>query len=152
MRRRSTRPSKPPGTSDRPVTDDDAANRDGNADRRTVTPPDTDQRFDVSLRGVDVGGETRCTHYDTALDVVALRFPCCGAYYPCFRCHAAVTDHESARVPREQFDEAAVLCGVCEGTLSVRAYLDCDDSCPACGASFNPGCRRHRDRYFAVES
>ena len=134
------------------MTDADPENGDGDADRRTVTPPDTDDRFDAPLRGVDVDPETRCAHYDTALDVVALRFPCCDAYYPCFRCHAAVTDHEPERVPREQFEETAVLCGACETTLSVRAYLDCDDRCPACEAAFNPGCRRHRDRYFAVES
>jgi uncharacterized CHY-type Zn-finger protein len=136
----------------RHVTDDDAMNHDGSPDRRTVVPPNADDRFDVSLRGVDVDAETRCAHYDTELDVVALRFPCCDSYYPCFRCHEAVTDHEPVRVPLEQFDEPAVLCGVCGSTLSVRAYLDCDDRCPECGASFNPGCRRHRDRYFAVES
>ena len=136
---------------------DDSADRrtstpSNTADRRTVTPPNADDRFDVPVRGVDVDAETRCTHYDTALDVVALRFSCCETYYPCFRCHEAVTDHEPSRVPRERFDEPAVLCGVCETTLSVRVYLDCEDSCPACGASFNPGCRHHRDRYFAVES
>jgi len=137
------------------VADDDARNRDADSgpdpDRRTVAPPSTDDRFAVPVCGVDVDTETRCAHYDTALDVVALRFPCCEAYYPCFRCHEAVTDHEPARVPRERFDEPAVRCGVCETTLSVRVYLDCEDSCPTCGASFNPGCRRHRDRYFAVE-
>jgi len=134
------------------VTEDNTENCDGSPERRTVVPQDTDDRFDVPVRGVDVDVETRCAHYDTELDVVALRFPCCDAYYPCFRCHEAVTDHEPARVPRDRFDEDAVLCGVCDTTLSVRAYLDCDDTCPACGASFNPGCRRHRDRYFAVES
>jgi len=134
------------------VTDDDAANCDSSPDRRTVVPPNADDRFTVPLRGVDVDTETRCAHYDTELDVVALRFPCCDSYYPCFRCHEAVTDHEPERVPRERFDEAAVLCGVCGATLPVRAYLDCDDRCPECGAAFNPGCRRHRDRYFAVES
>ena len=34
---------------------------------------------------------------------------------------------------------AAVVVGV---------GLAADDACPACGAPFNPGCRRHRDRYF----
>jgi len=134
------------------VTDDDTESCDGSPERRTVVAPNVDDRFDVPLRGVDVDAETRCAHYDTELDVVALRFPCCGVYYPCFRCHEAVTDHEPARVPRERFDEPTVLCGVCDTTLSAAAYLDCDDTCPACGASFNPGCRHHRDRYFAVET
>lgn len=120
--------------------------------RRTVSPPETDDRFAVPLRGVEVDAETRCAHYDTARDIVALRFPCCDAYFPCFRCHRAVTDHDSKRVPGEAFDEPAVLCGVCETPLSVGAYLDCEDTCPDCGASFNPGCRRHRERYFDIES
>jgi uncharacterized CHY-type Zn-finger protein len=83
--------------------------------------------------------------------VVALRFPCCDCYYPCFRCHEGLVDHEPERVPCEAFDDPAVLCGACGERLSVREYLDCDDACPACAAAFNPGCRRHRDRYFAVE-
>lgn len=60
--------------------------------RLTTTPPGTDDRFDVPLRGVATDPETRCTHYDSSNDVVAIRFPCCDCYYPCFRCHAAVTD------------------------------------------------------------
>lgn len=120
-------------------------------DRRTTEPPATDDRFSVPLGGVAVDGETRCAHYDAAVDVVALRFHCCDRYYPCVRCHESVIDHDTERVPREAFDDPAVLCGVCGATLSVRAYLDCDDACPACGAAFNPDCRRHRDRYFAVE-
>ncbi|WP_459191635.1 CHY zinc finger protein [Halosimplex sp. J119] len=121
------------------------------ADRRTTATPKTDDRFSVPLRGVAVDSETRCGHYDAAVDVVALRFPCCDCYYPCFRCHGALADHDSECVPRNAFDEPAVLCGACGATLSVRAYLDCEDACPECSAAFNPGCRRHHDRYFAVE-
>lgn len=119
--------------------------------RDTVAPPETDDRFAVPLRGVAVDSETRCGHYDSAVDVVALRFPCCDCYYSCFRCHDAVTDHEPERLSREAFDDPAALCGACGATLSVRAYLDCDDACPDCGAAFNPGCRRHQNRYFAVD-
>ncbi|MFB6140847.1 MAG: CHY zinc finger protein [Halosimplex sp.] len=118
--------------------------------RRTTDAPATDDRFAVPLRGVAVDAETRCAHYDSAVDLVALRFACCDCFYPCYRCHEAVTDHEPERIPRESFDEPAVLCGACGATHSVREYLDCEDACPACGAGFNPGCRRHRDRYFAV--
>ncbi|ELZ29589.1 zinc finger CHY domain protein [Halosimplex carlsbadense 2-9-1] len=119
--------------------------------RRTTRPPETDERFSVPLRGVDVDAETRCGHYDDPVDVVAIRFPCCGSYYPCFRCHDALTDHGAERIPREAFDDPAVFCGACGATLSVREYLTCDDACPACDAAFNPGCRRHREQYFAVE-
>ena len=139
---------------------------DGSADdgrRRTTHAPATDDRFRVPLRGVAVDPDTRCAHWDSALDVVALRFGCCGAFSPCHACHAATADHEPEPWPRPRFDDPAVLCGVCGTTLSARAYLDGDsegrspsasratpddDACPACGAAFNPGCRRHRDRYF----
>ncbi|WP_436911095.1 CHY zinc finger protein [Halosimplex marinum] len=121
------------------------------SERRTTHPPETDDRFSVPLRGVAVDAATRCGHYGDAVDVVALRFPCCDCYYPCFRCHDVATDHGPERVPREAFGDPAVLCGACGATLTVREYLDCDDACPECGAAFNPGCRRHRDRYFAVE-
>ena len=107
-----------------------------------------DDRFDVVLCGLDVDAETRCRHWDDDVDVIAVKFPCCGVYYPCFECHEAVTDHEARRWPRERFDEPAVLCGVCGTELSVEAYLDCEDTCPSCGAAFNPGCRTHHGLYF----
>ncbi|QWC18137.1 CHY zinc finger protein [Halorubrum sp. 2020YC2] len=119
-------------------------------DRETTTAPDTDPRFSVPLRGVAVDPETRCAHWDDPVDVVALRFGCCETYYPCDACHDAAADHEAVPWPRDRFDEPAVLCGACGTTLTARAYLDSDDTCPACGAAFNPGCRKHRDRYFEV--
>ena len=120
-------------------------------DRETTTAPDTDPRFDVPLRGVAVDPETRCAHWDDPVDVVALRFVCCEAYYPCDACHDAATDHEAVPWPRDRFDEPAVLCGACGTTLTAREYLVADDdACPACGAAFNPGCRKHRARYFEV--
>ena len=138
-----------------PPTDgpDTSAGDDGDgraSDRRTTTALATDSRFAVPLRGVRVDSETRCAHWDDAVDVVALRFGCCETYYPCDACHDAATDHEAVPWPRERFDEPAVLCGVCRTALTAREYLNGDDACPACGAAFNPGCRKHRDRYFEV--
>lgn len=104
----------------------------------------------VTVRGVDVDDETRCAHYDGPRDVVAIRFACCETYYPCYRCHAAVTDHEPAVWSAGTFDRRAVLCGACGTELRIDAYLG-ETACPDCGAGFNPGCRTHYDRYFAVE-
>jgi uncharacterized CHY-type Zn-finger protein len=144
-----------------------------------------------TVRGVDVGPETRCRHYDSELDVIAIRFPCCGTFYPCYECHLAAADHEPERwggdgstargdvedngstarggvedngstANRTASEEqgstdgtdartGAVLCGICGTVLSVAAYVDCDDRCPNCDAAFNPGCRRHYDRYFTEE-
>ena len=49
---------------------------------------------------------------------------------------------------RSDWDQVAVLCGVCGVELSVREYLACGNTCPACKAPFNPGCRNHYPFYF----
>lgn len=124
-----------------PVSGDDR--RDG---------PSTSRRVGGTLvRGVGVESETRCAHYAGDRDVVAVRFACCDAYYPCFECHEAVADHPADPIPAAAFDEAGVLCGACGAALTVREYLDCGFSCPDCGAAFNPGCAAHYDRYFETE-
>ena len=116
---------------------------------RTTHVPETDARFAVPLRGVAVGPETRCAHYDGPQDVVAFRFACCEVYYPCFRCHAETTDHAPMRWPRARRHDPVVLCGACGRTMTANAYLQADHMCPHCGAAFNPGCTAHHDRYFA---
>ncbi|MFC7081501.1 CHY zinc finger protein [Halorussus caseinilyticus] len=99
------------------------------------------------VRGVGVGPGTRCAHYDSERDVVALRFACCESYFPCFRCHDAAADHDAERLPVES-DESAVLCGVCGAELTPREFVDGEHRCPECGVAFNPGCGDHYDRYF----
>ncbi|WP_433626734.1 CHY zinc finger protein [Halomicrococcus sp. NG-SE-24] len=100
------------------------------------------------VRGVDVGPETRCAHYDSERDVVAVRFRCCGEHFPCFRCHDAVADHDRERWSRDDRSVEAVLCGVCGTELAISTYLDCGSTCPSCGTAFNPGCADHYDLYF----
>ena len=129
-------------------TDSTAETPDGARATRTTRAPATDDRFSVPLRGVDVDPETRCAHWNAAVDVIALRFGCCETYYPCVACHDAATDHDAAPWPRERFGEPAVVCGRCRGRLTAREYLACDDACLRCDAEFNPGCRAHRDAYF----
>lgn len=118
---------------------------------QTSRPPATDDRFPVPLRGLQVDPQTRCAHYDGAQDVIAVRFACCDVYYPCFRCHRAVTDHESRPWPADRRYEPAVLCGACGQTLSADTYLRADYTCPLCGAVFNPACAAHHDHYFAFD-
>ncbi|MES3161420.1 MAG: CHY zinc finger protein [Halorubrum sp.] len=121
---------------------------DDDSSRVTTRVPSTDERFSVPLRGVDVDPETRCAHWNSPVDVVAMRFGCCEEYYPCADCHDATAAHEAEPWPRDRFDEPAVLCGVCHERLTAREYLASDDACPSCGAAFNPGCRAHHDVYF----
>ena len=102
----------------------------------------------VIVRGPAIDAETRCVHYGSALDVVALRAPCCDAWYPCHLCHAAVADHPLEVIPRADQHLPAALCGACRATMNVPEYLAAD-SCPSCGAAFNPGCAAHAHLYFA---
>lgn len=118
----------------------------------------------VPVRGVAVDGQTRCAHYASPRDVVAMRFACCDAYWPCHRCHAELAGHPAVPVPATDFARPHVLCGVCRAELSVHAYRaamaaspdgdggasPASPACPSCGAGFNPGCSAHALLYFAV--
>lgn len=103
----------------------------------------------AAIEGLVIDDEARCEHYVSAEDIVAIRFYCCGVWYPCYRCHENCADHPIERWPAEQFDRRAVLCGACKTTLSIKTYLEVD-ACPHCGARFNPGCAAHHALYFAV--
>lgn len=99
------------------------------------------------VRGSVVDAQTRCEHYRTGLDVVAMRFHCCGEWYPCVHCHDETADHPRTVWPAVQGDAQAALCGVCGRTLSIREYRVAAE-CPRCGASFNPRCALHHPLYF----
>lgn len=101
------------------------------------------------VRGVGVDPQTRCVHYGSPLDVVAIKMKCCDTYFACKDCHAALTGHPLEPWPREEWAEAAVLCGVCESQLSIEQYLRAANACPNCAAPFNPRCRDHYSYYFA---
>ena len=98
--------------------------------------------------GIDLDAKTRCAHYHSNLDIIAIKMKCCDTYYACKDCHDALADHASNVWPRDEWDRAAVLCGACGSELSVNAYLSCANQCPSCKALFNPGCRNHYHFYF----
>jgi uncharacterized CHY-type Zn-finger protein len=98
--------------------------------------------------GLDLDPQTRCAHWRSPLDVIALKMKCCGAYYACRECHDALAGHLAEVWPHAEWDQPAVLCGACGEELSIRRYIDCENRCPACGAPFNPGCRLHHHLYF----
>jgi uncharacterized CHY-type Zn-finger protein len=100
------------------------------------------------IRGLDLDPETRCAHWHSPLDVIAIRMKCCGVYYACKDCHEALAGHAIAIWPRDEWDRPAVLCGACGTEMTIRQYLDCASSCPRCRAAFNPACRNHHHFYF----
>ena len=102
-----------------------------------------------TVLGLDLDPQTRCAHWRSGLDIIALKMRCCGTYYACRVCHDALAGHPARVWAVEEFAQPAVLCGGCGTELSVTAYLACNSQCPACGAGFNPGCQKHRHLYFA---
>ncbi|TCS69497.1 putative CHY-type Zn-finger protein [Effusibacillus lacus] len=102
----------------------------------------------VEVYGVQVDSQTRCGHYASDRDIIAIRFPCCDTYYPCYQCHQAVAGHPAATWSTEQFDRKAILCGACGTELTINQYLACDSVCPYCGSQLNPGCKNHYHLYF----
>lgn len=103
---------------------------------------------DVTVNGVDIDEETRCRHWHSALDIVALRFACCGEWFSCFDCHSELVDHDPAVWPRRDFGELAAMCGGCGRKISVTEYTGGDSACIACGREFNPSCEQHYHLYF----
>jgi uncharacterized CHY-type Zn-finger protein len=101
-----------------------------------------------AVHGAQLDAQTRCAHWSTALDIVAIKMACCGSYYACRQCHDELAGHPARVWAVETWDEPAILCGACGSELSIRAYLDCGSRCPTCGAGFNPGCHTHRHLYF----
>lgn len=93
---------------------------------------------DVAVRGIELDAETRCVHYHTVLDIVAIRMKCCGEYYACRSCHDVLADHAPEVWPVTERDSRAVRCGACGTELTIAAYLAAEDRCVACGAEFNP--------------
>lgn len=101
------------------------------------------------MRGAVVDGMTRCVHYRTPVDIVAIRFACCGEYYPCHLCHAETAGHPARQWGVDQHDVRAILCGACGAELTIAEYRGVS-GCPRCRAPFNERCALHAHLYFDV--
>ena len=102
------------------------------------------------IKGKLVDDETRCVHYHSPLDIIAIKFRCCDEYYPCFSCHDEEAGHKAEVWKRNEFEIKAILCGVCKTELTIAEYLSCNNQCPVCKSAFNPGCSNHYHLYFEV--
>ena len=102
------------------------------------------------VRGLNVDSQSRCVHYHSPLDIVAIKMKCCGTYYACKDCHDALANHAIEPWLESEWDTPAILCGSCGAELTITGYLNSNSRCPYCQAAFNPGCRKHYHFYFAV--
>jgi uncharacterized CHY-type Zn-finger protein len=101
------------------------------------------------IHGVNLDGQTRCAHYHSEVDIIAIKLRCCSEYYACKECHDALADHRLVPWLPESFGTRAVMCGACGTELTIEAYLASGSRCPACDAAFNPACSRHHHFYFS---
>ena len=101
----------------------------------------------IQVRGA-FDAHSRCAHYHSPVDIIAIKMNCCGLYYACKDCHLELADHHIAVWPRTDWNQLAVLCGLCQAELSITDYLKSDSRCSSCNAAFNPNCRNHRHFYF----
>lgn len=110
---------------------------------------DTSTKKSIKVYGLTIDEHTRCEHYHSQVDIIAIKFKCCDKYYPCFQCHKACETHEIDRWKHMDFEEKAILCGNCYTELSIAEYMRIDE-CPNCHSVFNAGCRKHYHLYFEL--
>jgi len=102
----------------------------------------------IKVYGKRVDDETRCEHYHSQLDIIAIKFKCCDKYYPCYQCHEETTDHQAKVWNKNERDVKGILCGVCKYELTINEYMNSNDQCPNCRSAFNPNCSKHYYLYF----
>ena len=102
----------------------------------------------MNIKGAPIDEETRCVHYHTALDIIAIKFKCCHEYYPCYYCHAEHAGHEQQVWSKSEFAVLAIFCGSCKNEMSITTYKSSNYRCPFCHTAFNPACVNHDHLYF----
>ncbi|GMQ23746.1 hypothetical protein Aoki45_04280 [Algoriphagus sp. oki45] len=122
------------------------------AQEKVLEPLKVSQIQGINVFGKPVDNQTRCVHWHSDLDIIAIKFKCCDKYYPCFSCHEEEADHEHKVWTKKEFDQKAILCGVCGNELTIQGYMDSNNTCPHCQSAFNPGCSKHYHLYFEIDS
>ena len=102
------------------------------------------------IHGKPVDDKTRCVHFHSPLDIIAIKFKCCSEYYPCYECHQETADHPAQLWKKEEWKNLAIYCGQCKNEMTIEQYMTSGDRCPYCKSHFNPNCRRHYHLYFEM--
>jgi len=102
----------------------------------------------IIIKGKTIDEQSRCAHYHSALDIIAIKMKCCNEFYSCIHCHEEEAGHSAEVWSKKEFSIKAILCGVCKNELTIKQYLESNYECPFCKAAFNPGCSNHNHFYF----
>lgn len=106
---------------------------------------------DVTVKGLLVDDHTRCNHYKSGLDIIAIKFKCCLQYYACIHCHEEMATHSKLLWSQAEWNTKAILCGNCKHEMSINEYLNGNYKCLKCNADFNPKCSNHNHLYFDID-
>ena len=104
----------------------------------------------MNVKGKTTDTHTRCVHYHSPLDIIAIKFKCCGDYYPCYQCHEEEADHATQTWSKEEHSTKAILCGQCNHELTIEEYFTSGNQCSQCHSPFNPKCSGHYHLYFQM--
>ncbi|KAF2489699.1 zinc finger CHY domain-containing protein [Lophium mytilinum] len=116
------------------------------------------------IHGISLTPLTQCSHWFSALDIIAIKMKCCNEFYACISCHAALTKHNTEVWKKDERGEKALFCGSCKSVLSIEEYMagdgkceegnekerEVESRCPKCNAGWNPGCKNHWNLYFEI--
>lgn len=100
------------------------------------------------VHGKLVEDNYRCEHYNSVLDIVAIKHKCCDTYYACIFCHNEAENHTTEVWSLAEQNTKAICCGNCKTEMTIEAYLQCQSICPNCSSAFNPKCYNHYPYYF----
>ena len=104
----------------------------------------------IEVYGKVIDDYTRCVHYYSPIDVIAIKFKCCDKYYPCYKCHEEAAGHPGQTWQKNEWKTKAILCGMCKTELTIEEYMRSGNHCPKCKAAFNPNCSKHYHLYFEI--
>ena len=104
------------------------------------------------IHGKLTDSSSRCTHYNSPLDIIAIKFKCCNTYYACIHCHEELSSHQPQVWTKNEWENKAILCGNCKHELTINEYFDYNYTCPSCSSQFNPKCSNHNHFYFEVNN
>ena len=99
------------------------------------------------INGLLVDDQSRCQHYHSTLDIVALKCFECQKYYACYQCHDSLEEHSFRAYPCQLKQDKVLICGVCRHEMTIEEYQEAV-ACPNCHSVFNPACSKHYDIYF----
>lgn len=106
----------------------------------------------IIVHGCEIDKLTKCIHWHSDKDIIAIKFKCCNKYYSCYSCHEALETHA---VIRWSLDDTinVIICGSCGSEMSIDKYLNCNFICPneSCKQMFNHRCSNHYHLYFDLK-